>query len=104
MKPAEVRRHPGFEQPWYYTVELAPGVFTDGRDRPNVALTRSLLRKVEIRPGIRCLDVGAEEGLVSILLERRGADVVAYDRVFSEERLGLVRDALKTRFELVGQP
>jgi tRNA (mo5U34)-methyltransferase len=100
----QIERHPGFPQPWYYVIELAPGVFTRGKDRPNVALTRRLLQNVEIGPGVRCLDVGIQEGLVSILLERRGADVVAYDRIFSEERLALVQDALETRFELIGAP
>ena len=103
MGPDEIKGDPGFDQPWYYRLELGPGIFTKGKDRPNLALTRALLRKVNIEPGTRCLDVGCEEGVVSILLDRRGADVVAYDRVYSEERLSLVREALDTRFELVGR-
>jgi hypothetical protein len=47
--------------------------------------------------------VGIQEGLVSILLARRGADVVAYDRVYSQERLELVREALGVKFELIGE-
>jgi 2-polyprenyl-3-methyl-5-hydroxy-6-metoxy-1,4-benzoquinol methylase len=85
-------------------LELAPAVYTGGRERPNVALTRHLLANVDLKPPIRCLDVGAEEGLVSVLMERRGAEVVAYDRIYSEERLALVREALGARFELVGEP
>ena len=104
MKPEQISSHPAFAQRWYYVMELAPGLYTPGEVRSNVALTRHLLRNVEACEGVRCLDVGAQEGLVSVLLNRRGADVVAYDRVFSEDRLGLVRDALDAEFELIGQP
>lgn len=104
MRPNAIKRHPGFAQPWYYTIELAPGIYTPGEQHVNVALTRRLLSRVEIGHEVRCLDVGIEEGLVSVLLGRRGAQVVAYDRVFSKERLDLVRDALDAGFELVGEP
>lgn len=103
MKPSSIKRHPGFDQPWYYKIELAPDLYTPGKQRMNVALTRRLLSRVEIGPGVRCLDVGIQEGLVSILLDRRGAEVVAYDRVFSRERLGLVREALDASFDLIGE-
>jgi hypothetical protein len=104
MERGEIERHKAFSQRWYYRLELAPGLFTDGEERPNVALTRELLAKVELGPDTRCLDIGIQEGLVSILMERRGAQVVAYDRVYSLERLGLVRAALGVRFELIGEP
>lgn len=105
MEREQIERHPAFQRRgWYYILELAPGLFTGGRERPNVALTRRLLRNIDIGPGIRCLDVGTQEGLVPTLLERRGADVVAYDRIYSQERLGLVHAALDTDFELIGQP
>lgn len=104
MEREQIERHEAFSQPWYYRLELAPGLLTDGNDRPNVALTRQLLAKVELGAGTRCLDIGIQEGLVSILMERRGANVVSYDRTYSEERLGLVRDALETEFELIGEP
>lgn len=104
MRIEQIESDPAFAQPWYYVIELAPSLYTPGVERGNVALTRQLLRNVEIDAGVRCLDLGVQEGLVSILLERRGADVVAYDRVYSEERIGLVRDALGATFELIGEP
>lgn len=81
---------------------MAEGLYTPGKDRLNVALTRRLLGRVQIDPGTRCLDIGIEEGLVSLLLERRGATVTSYDRVYSSERLDLVRKSLGARFEIVG--
>lgn len=104
MERAEIIAEPAFGQPWYYTIELSPGLYTPGERRPNVALTRSLLRRVRVEPGMRCLDIGTQEGLVPILLRRRAAEVVAYDRIYSEERLNLVRTALDEPFELIGQP
>jgi SAM-dependent methyltransferase len=104
VRPDEIKSHPAFAQPWYYVMELSPDVYTSGEERPNVGLTRRLLNKVDVKDGVRCLDVGSQEGLVSVLLERRGAAVVAYDRVYSEERLELVRRAFDTRFELLGEP
>jgi hypothetical protein len=104
MKPDEIKSHPAFSQPWYYVIELGPGLYTPGKERPNVGLTRRLLHKVEIESGARCLDIGAQEGLVSILLGRRGGEVVAYDRIYPEERIRLVREALGADFELLGEP
>ena len=104
MKPDEIKSHPAFSQPWYYVIELGPGLYTPGKERPNVGLTRRLLHKIEIESGARCLDIGAQEGLVSILLGRRGGEVVAYDRIYPEERIRLVREALGADFELLGEP
>ena len=104
MEREQIECHRALSQTWYYKLELAPGLFTDGRDRPNVALTRHLLAKADIGAGTRCLDIGIQEALVSILMERRGAEVVAYDRVYAEDRLGLVRNALQAQFELIGEP
>jgi hypothetical protein len=53
-----------------------------------VGLTRRLLHKIEIESGARCLDIGAQEGLVSILLGRRGGEVVAYDRITQRSESG----------------
>ena len=36
--------NPIFHQDWYHSIELLPGMFTKGRDFPNVELTRSLLK------------------------------------------------------------
>jgi hypothetical protein len=50
----------------------------------------------------RCLDIGTMEALVPILLERRGASVVAYDRRLRDGHLELVAKALRTEFERIG--
>ena len=63
---------------WYHTLELAPGVVTDGwfdlRDAvPHYQLPERL-------DGLRCLDVGTWDGFWAFELERRGAaEVVALD-------------------------
>lgn len=109
MNPDQIRSHKAFDTRWYYRLELAPGLYTPGQDRPPVAQTRELLRRVDVESGgtdgggARCLDVGIQEGLVTILLERRGAaEVVGYDRTFRKGRLALTRRALGARFEMVG--
>ena len=109
MSPEAVRAHEGFSKPWYYSLELAPGLYTRGHDFPSVALTRDLLSRVDIESGgangagARCLDVGIQEGLVSVLMQRRGAaEVVAYDRVTQAAKLSLVQKALESDFELIG--
>jgi tRNA (mo5U34)-methyltransferase len=66
------------ELDWYHTIELAPGVVTDGHfdTRPTVAkvpLPASLAGK-------RCLDVGTWDGFWAFEMERRGAaSVTAID-------------------------
>jgi tRNA (mo5U34)-methyltransferase len=62
---------------WYHTIELAPGVVTDGMfdHRPYVdryGLPADLTGK-------RALDVGTFDGFWAFELERRGAQVVAID-------------------------
>lgn len=102
MDAEEIRSHPAFNGRWFYKLELAPGLYTPGPDRSAIAQTRELLRRVEVE-GTRCLDVGTQEAMVPILLNRRGAaEVVAYDIVLPERRLDLVREALGVEFETVG--
>ncbi len=87
------------ELPWYYTAELAPGVFSKGHDHASVAVTRMLLRGVHFQ-GRRCLDVGTAEGLVPILLSKQGAgEVVATDRADNSEKIAHLKDAYEARFE-----
>ena len=109
VDPADlVRSHEAFWGHWYYSLELAPGIYTAGAGHQNVALTRELLSRVDVegmegesRPA-RCLDIGTREAMVPILLERRGASVVAYDRDLWRRSLELVGQALDTKFELLG--
>lgn len=65
---------------WYYSVELAPGVMTKGQDHPGAGLTREALRRTGFA-GRHCVDLGTQEGLFSVLLQRGGAaSVEAQDR------------------------
>jgi len=76
----QIACHPLLEQQWYHSIELAPGVFTRGWGFENIILTRLLLWSCPAEAAV-CLDIGAMEGLVSFLLERRGAArVISYDR------------------------
>jgi SAM-dependent methyltransferase len=105
----EIKKRRAFNHRWYYNLELAPGLFTPGRDHRAVAQTRNLLRRVDIESGgadgggARCLDVGIQEAMITLLLDRRGgSEVVGYDRVLRQARLNLVREALKPDFKLIG--
>lgn len=62
---------------WYHTLELAPGVLTDGVFdlRPYVA-RYGLPERMD---GLRALDVGTWDGFWAFEMERRGASVVALD-------------------------
>ncbi|MBI1244301.1 MAG: methyltransferase domain-containing protein [Alphaproteobacteria bacterium] len=92
------RRKAFLEQYWYYAMELAPGVVTPGQRFPNVALTRDLLSRVEL-DGTRCLDIGTMEGLVPVLLKRRGAtDVVSIDGLDFSDKVACVKAAYGADF------
>jgi 2-polyprenyl-3-methyl-5-hydroxy-6-metoxy-1,4-benzoquinol methylase len=65
----------------YHVIEREPGVWTEGNNFLNIGLTRHLLKDVEVK-NKTCLDIAAMEGLIAILMARRGAShVVAWDRV-----------------------
>ncbi|HEX2087419.1 MAG TPA: methyltransferase domain-containing protein, partial [Solirubrobacteraceae bacterium] len=72
----ELRASPLLREWWYYGVELLPGVFTEGH-QPAVLpmLPRMLLRNCDVA-GAACLDVGSMEGVVPVLLRKRGAEEV----------------------------
>lgn len=61
-------------QPWYHTIEVRPGVFTDGtvdhREMSRVLLPGDLR-------GQHCLDVGTFDGYWAFTMEERGAERVA---------------------------
>jgi SAM-dependent methyltransferase len=109
VDPEQIQNTPAFNQRWYYRLELAPGLYTPGRDHRAVAQTRELLRHVDVATGgadgggARCLDLGIQEAMVMILLGRRGAaEVVGYDRVLRKARLRLVEQALGLDLDLIG--
>lgn len=97
--------HPALKLDWYHTIEIAPGLFTPGRNHKNLALTREILANCEVE-GLRCLDIGAMDGLVSVLLTRRGsAHVTAYDRIERTPQIEFVKSCLGVEFAyLKGTP
>ena len=65
-----IERSSFFNEKWYYSIELIPGLFTQGANHRNLGLTRDLLKRCEVQDR-RCLDIGTMEGAVPILLSRR---------------------------------
>ena len=76
----ELRASPLARAPWYYSVELLPGVVMEGSHPRDVPfLPRIMLRRCGVE-GQSCLDLGTVEGIVPALLVRRGArEVLAVD-------------------------
>lgn len=78
----EVRKADFFNMFWYYQAELLPGLFTKGiypRDLP--MLPRIMLRQCD-PAGMSFLEMGPMEGLMPVLMKRRGADrVLAVDAI-----------------------
>lgn len=80
-----------FRQPWYYTFELLPGVFTHGAGHVNLGLTRALLARCDVENRL-CLDIGTMEAAVPVLLSRRGAaKVVGVDVARFENKIAAVK-------------
>jgi 2-polyprenyl-3-methyl-5-hydroxy-6-metoxy-1,4-benzoquinol methylase len=99
--PEALRRSQIFKEGWYYSIELMPDILTRGRGHQNVALTRRLLRHCEVQ-NQTCLDMGTMEGMIPVLLRRRGAKkVVAVDVRDLSERIRCVQHYLSTDFEYV---
>jgi SAM-dependent methyltransferase len=96
---------PVLERRWYYTIEVEPGIFTNGGQFDNVALTRAALRHIDVA-NLECIDIGSMECLVPILLARRGAkSIVAYDRLNLGERVNWLQRQLNVNFQyLCGFP
>lgn len=70
---------------WYHTIELGPGVVTEGMFDHRRALDRYLLP--EDLTGMRCLDVGTMDGFWAFEMERRGAQEVWAVDVADPEQL-----------------
>jgi SAM-dependent methyltransferase len=88
--------------PWYYSVEMEPGKLTPGQAFSNVALTRILLQRTDLKAK-DCLDIGTMEGVIPTLMKRRGAArTVAYDRPSAlTARIEAVKNRFGVDFEFV---
>jgi SAM-dependent methyltransferase len=90
-----------FQQQWYHSIELLPGKFTRGQDFNNLPVTRTLLRGCSVE-GMTCLDIGAMDFLISLLLVRRGASrTVAYDREGRVKRFNFVKEFFNLDLEYI---
>ncbi len=66
---------------WYYKIEVEPEVFTPGRPIGTLPIVRSILQNISLK-GQRVLDIGAQEFVAPILIERQSpSEIVAYDRL-----------------------
>ena len=83
---------------WYYVVELKPGCFTGGSRYPNILPTWKVLQRLDLQ-GLEVLDIGAMEGMFSVLAARAGATVTSYDRIDLSDRIALVKEAYGVAFD-----
>jgi tRNA (mo5U34)-methyltransferase len=81
-------------QPWYHTLELAPGAVTRGAVDLRPTVDRVL---PESLAGLRCLDVGTFDGFWAFEMERRGAAEVVASDVASFDALDWSRPAWARR-------
>jgi 2-polyprenyl-3-methyl-5-hydroxy-6-metoxy-1,4-benzoquinol methylase len=89
------------DKSWYYSVELAEGVVTDGQYHPDLPMVpRLLMRQVDLA-GQSCLDLGSVEGLMPALMVRGGAArVLATDFTnFSADKMVAVKKAYDVDFD-----
>ena len=103
-----------YDQWWYYSIELLPGVITRGQYEDTFPmLPRTILRNCQVADQ-ECLDLGSMEGLIPTLMARNGArKVLATDAVdhcrdkmeavqhyyglsFEYQNVGLMYDLSKT--------
>lgn len=83
---------------WYYTVELRKDIFTKGSHFINMIPVRKLLGRIDFTD-LEVLDIGTMEGANSVLLDRAGAKVVAYDRIDLRDRVSIVQEVYRTNFD-----
>jgi hypothetical protein len=70
------------QMPWYYSVEVFPGLVARGSFPDDLVMLPRLLARHADVAGHTCLDIGSMEGLLPVLLARRGAArVVATDAI-----------------------
>lgn len=86
---------------WYYTVELAPGLIAPGSypvDFPY--MPRMLMRQADLR-GTDCLDLGTMEGVIPVLMQRKGAKrIVATDAVnHCADKMALLQQVYRANWE-----
>ena len=90
-----------YNQWWYYSIELLPGLVASGAYPPDLPmLPRLMLRRCALE-NTSCLDLGSMEGLVPVLMCRGGAkEVLATDAVdHCVEKMETVKHYHKVDFD-----
>lgn len=101
-KVNHMESNPILLNPWYYTIEIEKGVFTKGMENKNLALTRKLLRNVDVE-NRTCIDIGTQEAVIPILLKKAGAKmVVGYDRYDLSEKINILTSVYQVEVEYIG--
>lgn len=95
-----------YNQWWYYSVELLPGVVTNGIYPADVPMLPRLMLRRCVLDRMSCLDLGSMEGLIPALMCRAGAgQVVATDAIdHCAEKMEAVKHyyGVDFEFETVG--
>jgi len=84
---------------WFHSIDLGNGIVTNGHKSPQLLeaeFDRLKLTAQELR-GKRVLDIGCNDGFMSLRCERLGADVTGIDGIF-RDGLRCVRQHLQPRF------
>ena len=101
--PESVKESPLYNQWWYYSFELAPGLTTSSSFAPEFPLLpRMLLRNCELS-GSEALDIGSVEGLMPVLMCRQGArNVVATNpHLYNYQKMQAVRKLYGVDFKFL---
>lgn len=85
---------------WFHSIDLGNGVVTKGHKSAQLLEVefQRLGLTAEILRGKRVLDIGCNDGFMSLKCERLGADVTGIDGIF-RDGLKCVREHLKPRFQ-----
>lgn len=83
---------------WYHTIEISPGIWTPGRSPNNLPITRKLLEFLDLS-GQRAIDLGAQDCLMSFLMERNGATCTAQDILGRHDHIAFLIEALESNLE-----
>lgn len=77
---------------WYHNFKLPNGARINGWKTYNSTVVRTLFRGLDLRDR-NCVDLGAMDGLYSVLMKQMGAkNVVAFDRKDRTEQIAIVRE------------
>jgi tRNA (mo5U34)-methyltransferase len=85
---------------WWHSIDLGNGVVTQGHKTPKVleAEFNRLQLTADTLRGKRVLDVGCNDGFMSLRCEKLGGDVVGIDGIYRDS-LKYVRTHLKPKFK-----